>query len=255
MAQSMENHNYSSVWRAEILRLSVFFRPPIEPDPNLWQSVVGEPPEATNIQAKLKLRQDEGQYKDGRLILTAVPARTDWVFISAFDTDAREPLFDRLQTYSSALETFTELANRWFAVCPSPIRIAFGAVLDIPEPSRQAGYAELKSFLHAVQIDADHSSDLLYQINRRRESNQIPGLLINRLSKWSVALSKINQVELGPASVQYVILGDERYFARLELDINTAQEHNEPFSREQLLPLFSELTGLATEVADKGDIK
>lgn len=253
--QPVTDYHTENVWRVEALRLSAFFVSSSQVDPsNWWETVVGDPPENRNVQPKAGTRQEEGPYGGGRLILTVQPNRADWLFVPAFDQQTGGPAFDQLPLYDAALGTFLQITERWLETSSSLSRLAFGAILDIPVQDRPTGYRQLTRYLRNVQIDPDNSSDFLYQINHPRESKKTPGLLINRLSKWAVALAKFSQVAMGPTLLEYIISGDERCFARLELDINTAPERQVTISEKQLPSLFSELVELATEIAIRGDV-
>jgi hypothetical protein len=105
-----------------------------------------------------------------------------------------------------------------------------------------------------VQLDTENSSDFHYQINRRRSSKKIPGLSLNRLSKWAVNIAKFSQLALGPIVQEFVISANDLIFAHAELDINTVPDNQQPISPEQLPIIFSELIELASEIADQGDV-
>src|SRR6266540_4674835 len=194
------------MWRAAVVRLSVFFLPenPVDAS-SWWDTIVAEPPENRNLQPRAGTRQEEGPFEGGRLVLTVQPDRADWVFIPAFDQQAGTPAFDRLPDYDSALRIFRPIAERYFKISPQPARLAFGAVLNSTVPDRPTGYRLLAQYLNNVKIDPDNSSDFHYQINRRRVSKNIAGLLINRLSKWSVTITKFSQFALGPVIQEFVI--------------------------------------------------
>lgn len=242
-------------WLASTLRLTAFPHPSSQANSSTWwETVIGQPPDNRQVQPKTGVLLDEGSFETGKLILNVQPIRVDWLFIPTFDQETNSPAVSHLATFQSAVTTFVGLAERWFNICPSLVRLAFGAVLDIPVTNRPDGYRRLMEFLPGIQLDADGSSDFLYQINRPRVSRYAPTLRINRLSKWSVAMATSAQIVLGPRAIHYAVPGQEYLSARLELDINTAADFQEELSREQFAPLFLELIELGKEIAMRGDI-
>ena len=124
-------------------------------------------------------------------------------------------------------------------------RVAFGGILDQPVPNRANGHRTLSGYL-PFELD-DSSSDFLYQINRRR-SVEPGGIVINRLSKWFVAQFAGLSVDL---STQAASPLQAEFYARLELDINTAPDQE--FPPERTAAIFRELVSLATEIMENGD--
>jgi hypothetical protein len=244
--QNMKNN-----WLSETLRLTAFVTEQADMA-QWWKMVTGDEPDNRLSQPKAGILHEEGSYKEGHLVLDVQPKRVDWVFIPAFEKHTASPFAEELKPYESAKAVFLQIAKAWFKNAPEISRIAFGAMLDIQVPDRINGYQVLAKYLHKVQIDVEESIDLFYQINRRRNSKNIPGLALNRLSKWGVA-----QVEIGQASGQsreIVLKKTERFFARVELDINTLPEYRETIPQEKLSVIFDELVSLADEIAEKGDI-
>jgi hypothetical protein len=246
----------NSALLSEGFRLTSFFHPSGRMDHSQWwETVVGEMPEKRNSQPKTGVFQDEGPYAGGYLILSIQPGRADWLFFPSFDNQIGMPIFQELPPYQLNKDLFLQVMNRWFEICPPIRRVAFGLILNIPVPDRPTGYRELSKCLSKIQIDSDNSTDLLYQINRRRISKNIPDLSLNRLSKWAVAV--IESIRIPADGVSPVVAGFQQspyYFVRLELDVNTAQEYNENIPNEKYMPLLSELLELAFEIAENGDI-
>ena len=157
---------------------------------------------------------------------------------------------DALSSYADAVPAFRRSAMQWlgFGDCPPLRRLAFGAVLLKPVPSHDSGYETLGGYLPAVTMDPK-SSDFLYQINRRRLSEVIDDLWVNRLSKWS-----IQRVEsLTVSSDGTVVRGMGASACRVELDINSVPSA-ESLPADRLPRFFEELVVLAGEIALDGDI-
>lgn len=245
----------NNVWLSEVFRLTAFFQGPDASDPSSWwKQVTGEEPTNKIVQPKNKLFQDEGPYAGGHLVLTKQPGRIDWLFIPSFDNQLGMADFRDLKPFDEKREIFEGIANRWLEACPTFSRLAFGAILNMPVESGSKGYSELSNFLTSVDIDAEDSSDLIYQINRRRMSKIIPGLTINRLSKWSVAIVDVGYIPTGTPFEEGAIK-ETLSFARLELDINTFQGYKDILPREKYTSIFNELMDLAYEIKEKGDVK
>jgi len=240
-------------WQAQVLRLTAFPTPsPIPIQTGWWEQMVGQTPAAITSRPKQGRYHEEGPFSNGSLICETGPARIDWLF-APNDLEAEGDLFATIGTFSDTLDVFRQLADRWFGLetCPSVQRLAFGAILLQLVESKQAGYRQLSTYLPNFELDTENSSDFMYQINRPRESGSgIPNLKINRLTKWSVATSKLFPISplggVGP--------GRTNFACRLELDVNTMQEFEGQISREQMPPVFRESTDLAWEIAEKGDI-
>jgi hypothetical protein len=145
--------------------------------------------------------------------------------------------------------------SRWFEIddLPSIARLAFGAIVLCPVEDHQTGYQRLNQYV-PVELDPVASSDFIYQINRRRDSNTgIPELVINRLSRWSVAHGTLTNFALGPTGP--IATSGPTYFAcRLQLDINTVPGSSTILPGQQIPRIFYELVELGEEIIEKGDI-
>ncbi len=248
----------NNAWLSEVFRLTSFFRNSDRLDTSKWwETVVGELPDNRNAQPKIGVFQDQGPYESGQLIMSAQPGRVDWLFIPSFDKQIGMPNLLELPPYHSKKELFLQIVDRWFEICPPTIRVAYGLVLNKPVSDKKSGYRELSKYLSTIQMDPENSSDFLYQINRRRLSKNIPGLQLNRLSKWTVASAEITQIPIGAVIIPTADSNQQTNirFARLELDINTAQEFTKTIPNENISSIFIELAELADEIAELGDIK
>jgi len=240
-------------WQAQVLRLTAFPIPsPTTRQAGWWEEIVGQTPAAITSRPKQGSYHEEGPFSNGRLICEIASARIDWLFIPG-DLEAEDDGLATIGAFSDTLKTFRQLADQWFGLetCPSAQRLAFGVVLLQSVESKQTGYRQLSMYLPRIELDPENSSDFMYQINRPRESRSgIPNFKINRLMKWSVATLKRFPIQ----SLRGVGLGRTSFACRLELDVNTAQEFEGQIPREQMSTVFQELTDLAWEIAERGDI-
>jgi hypothetical protein len=253
-----------SAWQVEGLRLTGFPSPAAHVQPDSWWSdLTSESPETRTSQLRMGGFKEEGAYGRGKLVLAVEPTRIDWILGAVADEKPEAPGFRNLGQLTQTLESFQTLMDRWFEFTTFPLmqRLAFGAVLLQPVGSLQEGYRRLGLYLSSfVKLDPERSSDFLYRINRRRNSNiGIDNLQINRLSTWSVASASL--VEFSAAAIASGVGGSVRSFpgltlfaCRLELDINTAPEFPREYSAERSHHIFQELLELGREIAQEGDI-
>ena len=218
--------------------------------------MLGEPPEVRVSQPRMGGQQEEGPFEEGKLVLTIQPTRVDWLFAVAEDKEPNVGEITAIGAFPELLDKFLTQMLHWFELetCPSAQRLAFGAVLLQPVESRQEGYRQLSAYLPCVQLDPAGSSDFFYQINRPKNSSSgMAGLRINRLSKWSVAVTRGSVLSFGQVSTLHT-LGSEHFACRLELDINTAPGFSGELTQEELPVIFQELVDLGKEIAQEGDI-
>lgn len=245
-------------WGVESLRLTVFPSPAaqIVQTPTWWTQLVGEPPEKSTSFPRTGRMQEEGSVDGGRLILIVQPLRIDWGFTVSAEKDQEGEGGFSIGKFPDILNMFIGRIRGWFEfeTCPSANRLAFGAILLRPVENLQKGYEGISEFLPDVKIDASGSSDFLYQINRPRSSTgSVSSLKINRLMKWSVAMTMSFKLDLASAR-QALSDAGQNFACRLELDINTAAEFEGELSREQMPQILTELVDLAKEIAREGDI-
>ena len=257
MVQDRANRLPLTAWDAESLRLTAF-SPPSSPvdDTGWWDSLMGGPPEVEVVRHRESGKSVEGAFEHGRLVIQTSPDRVDFHAIPSPEQDATGG-FLTIGKFEQALGRFDELMNRWLTLdsCPDIQRIAFGAVLLSPVDSKVSGYRQLAAYLPSVTIDAEHSTDLLYQINRPRERTAgTPAVKINRLSKWSVAQMIGAGFVVGPTQILHRSMSPAFQACRLELDINTDAERREPLPREALPRIFRELMDLGIQIVKAGDI-
>ncbi|MER3422349.1 MAG: hypothetical protein C4293_03070 [Nitrospiraceae bacterium] len=251
----MANELSAEKWKTQLLRMTVFplrdFAPPTD---SWWVALTGQDSDSKTSRPKKGEYEEEGNFESTRLILKIEPSRIDWVMRPLEVDDKEEPVFPVLGEFSKNIDGFQQLMLRWLSmdVCPPVKRLAVGATLIQPVHDRIAGYKRLLEYLPSIKdINPEETSDFLYQINRPRKSLHMPGLKINRLSKWS-ALS-FQFVALDP-SIAVTMTTHEAFACRVELDINTAKEFSEELGKEMIPSLLKELVSLGMEISLRGDI-
>jgi hypothetical protein len=237
-----------SSWQAESLRLTVFPTPKPYSIETWWEKLVGEPPEKTVSQPREGIIREEGPALDGSLSLIVQTTRIDWVL-----GPIQPPSL--LGELPRSAEAFLSQISKWLlGDAPPAQRIAFGLATQLPVPDEAGGYHKLSKYLPGVTIDAENTSEFLYQINRPRASNSgIEGLKINRLARWSVGFIQQATFSMSDGKAS-ATLQQSQFHCRAELDINTAADFGGEFTRQQSEALVRELADLALEIIKKGDI-
>src|SRR5260370_32122619 len=126
-----------SPWNAQLLRLTLFVRTPIDGS-GLWQAVVGTEPDIDEHRPREGVRRQAGQVGDATLEMGMAVNRLDWAMgpapqfpVSGPDSHLGEPL--------AALEVFDKLLVPWLSLVEMPIlRIAFGLFAVLPTADRPA---------------------------------------------------------------------------------------------------------------------
>lgn len=239
-------------FQTESLRLTGFLSPAerVE-DPRWWSDLTGSPPETRTAKPGRGEMQEAGVVNDRTLTLAIQPGRLDWLLTPRFEQGVT-PETPWAGTFRDALDSFSELMGRWLPNSPALIRVAFGAVAHRPVVDKAAGYRRLAEYLTCLRIDPN-SEDLFYQINRPRESAIVAGLKINRLSRWSVAQFMSLRLAMSGQTVQPNVAAGP-FSCRIDLDLSTDSGKAERLEHAALPRLFTELKGMAEELAVHGDI-
>ena len=239
-----------SAWQVQQLRLTAFVQQNDRAkEEGWWSSLFGAPAETRTVRANEGLLQDEGPFKDGRIVLSVLPGRVDWIWSTIPGADIDKGTLSSLGNLADTAKVFGDLMNAWFGLALPFSRLAFGTILDQPVPDKQSAYRLLQEYLQTVRIFPESSSDFMYQINRPVESKVLPGYRINRLSKWA-ALRAIMMAGQGgkPAAVRH-----EYSAVRLETDVNTFSDANAALPKEKSQDSLLELISITQAIAEKGD--
>ena len=241
-------------WRVENLRFSVFLASPA--DPGLigsWTEVLGHDADDTRIKGTGNQRvvRQQGPFGGARIRADVRRNRIDWhVLPSPPKTPDERPVAG---TYGELKDRFLNTMLEWVGRAnPVANRLAYGAQLTLGTGSRSNALAVLDELIETVKVDAQNTWDFDYTVNRRRESEAITGLMINRLVKWSVGQEIRGAVELPANGGQPRVNATTAYLPVLALDINTMPEFPDPIARPG--ELLTELAGLGTEIASQGDV-
>ncbi len=115
----------------------------------------------------------------------------------------------------------------------------------------------LNKLLPKIDIDTEHSSDFLYQVNRPRLATfDSHSVKINRLSKWLVQVVVSHTFTISAKDMLQApsnVVATPRNYCRAELDVNTdAEISNLP--PEHLSGIWNKLVEYVREILLKGDI-
>jgi hypothetical protein len=240
----------TSAWQLEFVRLVAFpATPPLFTDQHWWEDLAAEQPGDFVSTRKKHSREDRGSFQGAILSLSVDLSRVAWLVEPAgepVELTGNLPVLGPLQ---EKVDWFIDLLTPWLAnSCPPLVRLAFaGKVLRSVANAKEA-YQVLAAHLPRVNLDPN-PNDFLIQINRRKASTVVDGLLLNRVCTWS-KFSVTYSVD-SPAGTPFSLPG--HCYSTLELDINTAPERTEILPPQSLPRLFRELASLGVEIAERGD--
>jgi len=240
-----------SDWLAESLRLTVFTtaEPALADLSGSWKALIGDEPDTVEAKPKDRVLKESGPFREAFLTFRHLPQRIDWILRPS---EVVSETWRTIGAFADETLPFIELMKKWLAASPEIQRLAFGAVLMDLVSDHDEGYTKVSAYL-PFNVDLG-ARNFMYQINRRRGSRLgVPGLEINRLSKWSCAELRTAQLVIGETTM----VNDDspsRVAVRLEVDINTVPEYPNPLDPGNLADLFGECVDLGAEIAEKGDI-
>lgn len=210
-------------------------------------------------QAQRYQREETGTFQDSTLTLAIDLLRIQWIVGPRLDAESLN-LENQPPVLGSFMERqawFCGLMERWLPNCPPLVRLAFNASLWHAVSDHQSGYRMLNRYLRCVEVDPG-SSDFLYRINRARPSaTTIQGLIVNRLSTWTVAKFAVALHAVSGGDVPQIerqpFQDSQRFFCAVELDINTNPNFQGPLPPQELASLFAELVSAGVQIATHGD--
>ena len=241
-------------WSAEALRLTLF---PV-PGESLnisWEDTVGEPPESSQQQPRIKTGIEVGPLgaaEAGRTLeVQTNPFQTNWVIGSRTGPGEEALRADSPMEMSGAVDALRQLAARIFKMQPRVTRMAFGAQLRQSTETQSAAYRLIPRYL-PFEPDAKRSSDFIYQINFPRPSGSVEGITINRLSQWAVVTTSSVLISVDGSDAP--LTGSKELISvalQVTLDINNSPNRGE-LPVDSLEGLFEEMLTAGLEICAKG---
>jgi hypothetical protein len=246
----------SRPWLTLGVRLSVFPAAPQETPADLWEKVVGAPPENDQNQPRQHQRVQSGPWEGGILQLThaTVPLpRIVWLAVPS----ATEEGFPELDVWPvmSVLPKFLAITCSWLTSVEFEVnRIGFGLHSLLAAEDKAAAYKLLQPLIPNVTINPETTNDFLYRINHITPSRVLSDVRLNRLMKWSAVFFGIAQFQVMAAELAQTGPLRGRHYASLDNDVNTpAEYHLGRLDKEQLGAIYDELVDLAWENLEVGE--
>jgi hypothetical protein len=252
----------SEPWLCESVRLTALWQTPENFASSLqWETVVGAPPEIKEDQPRRGVSRQAGPINEGSATLEvqSAPGRVDWVMAPVLTGTALEvSTFPNIGLPEDALGKFeTLLFEKAMHVYGAP-RLALGVIAIRPAPDRDASYAELSALLKSIHPDFSGASEVIFQINRPRLSLTLPGLTLNRLSRWSsiafAGMQFVLSAAPGMSGTAAHRFSKPLNGVRAELDLSSAADRAEEIPAATRVPLLREFCRLALEILEKGEI-
>jgi hypothetical protein len=252
MSRTSATHRADAgAWRASVLRLSMFSEDGRTPKTEgFWEAIFDVQPDNTICKPKMFERVDVGNQNDMRVMLQSkqLENRVDLLFDVLEGSDGNQ------MAYVDAIKFYKQVAPKLLAreEFKNVIRLAFGAIIVLPAHDAVSGYKTLCNYLN-FDIEYGEAKDLMYQINRPRQSKSVSGIEINRLSKWSVATKFSQKFSITPHGAMAEAAELVSVGCLLDLDINNTPTDTS-IPKSNLLALSDELVSLADEIIKEGDI-
>lgn len=196
----------------------------------LFESLTSLQPETDEWRGNKAFHRRSGNSSVQRFELTEQPHRLDFTMVgpsnlelASFDGTLEAAALSPL----SDLDSFKLIADRIYANSEPPIRCAVAGLLYLPAISVHESYQHLKQLIPAMDLDYDHTSDFMLQINRFAASSVVEGLRLNRLAIFSSLSSGfvVMPQAQGP-------LATGGHWTQLVVDINTSQGNTTSFDKQ-----------------------
>jgi len=246
-----------SNWYVQQLRFS-FFTPPNESfdSDQLAQSLGSDfSPEVRTSNTREGTEIISGPFADDlslKLVRYKLANKTDLIFgPRQVQPEPGHPigigyLEETLEPFKLAILEFLRSSH-----LPNIIRIAYGVTLVQSGTDEEATKTILGQYVRAIDLSDAAAGDLIYRMNRPRESGVMPNLMLNRISDWRL----LQQIYVQFTGTQQTISPPDNILnlCQVQLDINTDQHWRDPLDSSKLLELFNELIDLSNELAEHGD--
>jgi len=245
-------------WAVNSFRITVF---PVLRDGNislnqeyvskLWPKNTDAVLKNTIVSSELGQITLEGEYKNKKLLLVAMPFKIDLVVLPKVQVDVTTASLQTLGIYDEIIDDLNALAESWIKQdnFPPIQRFAVAPELVSRIKSHDEAYVAISQYL-PFDLEPSTSSDFRYQINKFVSSNVITDLKINRVTAWDVL--KINLQLSTMQTTQAPIRYDDLYYCHLTLDINTDLENQNELNKDKLPLLCRELISYTETISKEG---
>jgi hypothetical protein len=240
-------------WLTESVRLSLFSSQVVKLTGENWKQLTGQD-EPEQEQKGSGRHVFASNIIGGQLHLGAIANRCDIILNPVTQTDVPEEYIPSVGQWPNSVEQFQKLTEPFLEKVPFPVvRMAFAPALLHKFADRLSAYKTLVSLVKTINQPPEKLHDLLFRVNWPQNSTAVNGLILNRLTTWSVIQIQLQMlVADGNSPATYV--NELANALRLELDHNTDPKHIEAFDAAQLVPIYRELTNLALQNAQEGEV-
>ena len=245
-------------WDVTNLRLTVFY----EGRPlgaGLWRRLVGIPPESSETREREGIVQEQGIVEDGNVLHLGVQsARLDWNFHPGPiqpDIGGVPQSVPSLVAVERVVPVLRRALEVSIASCGRVNRVAFGSILVKQKADQLESMKWLAKYLPHLSLENHEGEGFVLQVNRRRRSERVPHVRVNRIARWQqeVSLGLRGTIAVGSGAPQSSVEAHSQGFInKLTVDINNVPGGS-AISSDRLPGLFEEFIGLTQEIAIKGD--
>jgi hypothetical protein len=240
-------------WEIQSLRVALFPQRAVPLSLDIFTALIGTPPELQEDRPREGARRQAGTLDDGnQLQIVITPIRIDLA-----KTVAQNPaeLLGGMQMtmgpFQGQADPFIQLVRSWLPETNdlSILRLALTGTALAEASSATGAYEILQNNVQSVNIRPGEMRDLMYRVNWRASTEQLPGDYLNHLTTWSAVMFRISAGVLTGPGVSLA----ERHFAQMEFDVNTPAERSEPLPSTQLTPIFDDMVELVSRNVQAGE--
>ena len=239
-------------WSVESFRLTLFHT--MQPSPQgLWHALMNIEPESHEAKPRQFVTIDQGPLGPDRLVLETQRQRLGWHVLPAppgVHDNAATVL--KLLGVEQGIDLLQKALSTTLQHIPVVTRLALGAVLFRVTKDPRDAVAQITSHIPKLEAAVKGGTDLIFQINRRRRSNSVPHVVINRIHKWTVEQFQSGAFLVSTSQAPVFQQANVKHLAKFTLDINTAPENN-AISSKKMSSLLTEFIEYARVAALNGD--
>lgn len=244
-----------SEWLAESARAVYFFASPLAVKPeslcDLWKEASGA--DSCRLTTTYDGHAVSGDCGDNILILKSAELgqRIDWQLTERPRTDF--PPWREAGKLTEKRDRLERVIERFRPHDHAPIvriGIGFDAYLKATDA---CDCIRTLSMLTKVAMSPEHTTDFLFQINRRRASLTQAGVTINRFTRFAAAEVILPVPVAGGAILTPKPYQSQGFRSRLEIDLNTMDPDGPDGVSLLAAELFGELLSLSSQILCNGD--
>jgi len=240
-------------WQASSLRIALFTQQALPLTTDVFTAFAGEQPDRQEDRPKEGVRRQIGKIEDAQLSANITPIMVDFV-IGPLPQTAENLMGGLSLTIGELKSELAKFERKVLAWLPkwevATTRVSLVVQARAPASSTTAAYEILRDNLASVRVRPGEMSDLIFRVNWKAKTSNIPEGYYNRLTTWNAL--KFTTTAAGGIGAPEVAL-QEKDFAQVEMDINTPAERAEPLSRDKMNTIYKDLFGLAIKISDAGE--